>query len=121
MGAVMLDGRDYSEHLIIEGLEGTDLVAVGVEHTIGGEAVVMSDEIDQEVGVYLSLVGERHFSLEDIQHARTLKGRTVELVHHRGTFNVKVIRTPAEQDDIGPVADPTSDMWYSGAIEMITV
>lgn len=116
---ISLGGITLSDHLVLTGLESAQLVGYGVIQTIGGKAYVQSDANDPVAGVELTLSGVNHFTLSEIQALRDLRGQTVELVHHRGTFNVLIINTPVEP--AVDYADPQDDDWYSGEIQMITV
>lgn len=116
---VSLGGVILSDHLVLEGLETGPLVAYSIKTTLGGSAIVQSDDMDADIGIKLRLQGENHFTLQQIQDVRALRGQTVELIHPRGTYQVIVLKTPAEPAI--NYADPVADDWYGGEIIMITV
>ncbi len=116
---VTLGGVVLSDHLVLEGLESGPIIAHSMHYTLGGSAVVQSDDNDDTVGRPLRLTGKNHFTLQQIQDVRMLRGQTVSLIHHRGTFDVIIIDTPV--DPTINYADPIADDWYSGEITMITV
>lgn len=116
---VSLGGVALSDHLVLDGLEAAPLVGYSVDITLGGQAVVQTDEMDAAVGLELQLRGENHFTLAQLQAVRALRGQTVSLVHHRGTMDVVVLNTEIEPTI--DYADPAGTDWYSGVITMITV
>lgn len=116
---VSLGGITLSDHLVLTGLDSGPLVTYSITPTLGGSAVIQSDANDDAGGIKLTLVADNSLTLAQVQAIRGLRGQTVELVHHRGTFDVIVIDTP-----VTPAinyADPVDDDWYSGEITMITV
>lgn len=116
---VTLGGIALSDDLVLQGLESRPMGEVSVTYLLGGKAVVQHDPVDQVYGVPLSLAGEYHFTLAEIKAVQGLVGQEVELVHHRGTFQVVVLGVPDEPET--PVSNPTDAEWYSGEISMITV
>jgi len=110
LGAVVL-----SDQLVLEGIETAQQIAMSARRTIGGKMII-------QVGAFLAggrqltLVGDNHFTLNQIQAVKELEqqGQSVQLVHPRGTFEVFIIETP-----VAPAVDfvdPAADDWFSGSI-----
>lgn len=117
--AVTLGGIPLFDDLVLQGLESAPLAVATVTTCIGGKAWVQSDGTDAVAGIALSLVGVNNFTLGQVIALQTLRGQTVELVHHRGTYQVVVLTTPDEPTFNH--ANPDATAWYSGQITMITV
>jgi len=108
-----------SDELILSGLETAPDVVVNQRRTVTGESAVQVAPIAG--GRALTLSGENHFTLAEIQAVKALAaaGSAVALVHDRGTFSVLITGTPVVPT--GDHANPGSDAWYSGDITMIEV
>lgn len=108
-----------SDDLVLSGLETAPDIAVNQRRTLAGESVIQTAPITG--GRTLTLAGENHFTLQQIQDVKALAaaGQSVTLTHHRGTFSVLITGTPVEQAI--DYADPTAAEWYSGKITMIEV
>ena len=106
-----------SDHLILDGLETAPMVAHSQRRTLTGESVVQAAPMVG--GRALSLRSENHLTLEQINQVRDLAGQVVSLVHHRGTFSVLVISIDVEA--ALDHADPKTDDWYSGTINLLEV
>ncbi len=114
LGTVIL-----SDDLVLDGLENAPVAASSQRRTLGGESVVQVAPVTG--GRNLALVGENHFTLDQLQQIRSLArtGQQVTLTHHRGTFNVLIVGIEAAP--AVDVSDPDSGAWYSGTINMIEV
>lgn len=114
-----LGGVTLSEHLVLSGLEPAPGVVHSQRRTLLGESVVQVAPV--QGGRRLSLSGENHFTLAQIQAVKALEsaGQAVTLVHDRGTFTVLIVGTPVEP--AVDYADPAADDWYSGEILLIEV
>jgi len=116
--AVTLGGVALSDHLILEGLETSPGVSIFSNRTLGGSMVSVPTQLDG--GRTLTLSGENHFTLGEIEAVKSLEalGQTVTLEHHRGSFSVLITNV-----DVTPTqyADPVDDDWLSGTITMIEV
>ncbi len=106
-----------SDHLTLSGLETAPDVVVNQRRTITGEPVVQVAPIAG--GRTLTLSGENHFTLAQIQAVKVLAaaGSAVTMIHHRGTFSVLITGTPVVPTI--DYADPGADDWYSGDITML--
>ena len=112
-----LGGVTLSDHLVLDGLETAPLIAHSQRRTLTGESVVQSAPMSG--GRALSLRSENHLTLEQINQVRALAGQAVTMVHDRGTFTVLVVGIDVEA--AFDHADPKTDDWYSGTINMIEV
>lgn len=115
---VSLGGIPLSEHLTLD--IGPAPAAISQRRLIGGASCVQAD--GSSGGRTLTLDGENHWTLGQIEQIRVLEssGATVELVHHRGTFQMVVTSTA----DVKPVfnyADPTLTDWCTGPVTGIEV
>jgi hypothetical protein len=117
---VTLGGITLSDHLILEGIENAPDIAFSSQRTLGGKMILAMGP-SLEGGRSLVMQAENHFLLSQITAVKALAklGQTVTLVHHRGTFSVKILSvevTPTED-----FSNPGTDAWYSGTITMIEV
>lgn len=114
LGALML-----SDHLILDGLENHAGVVVSQRRTLGGVSRLHVDPAPG--GRTLSLTGDKHFTLAQVQAMQAVAGTgyPLQLVHHRGTFTV--IISDVEVDQSIRYADPDGNTWYSGTITLIEV
>lgn len=115
----MLGAVTLSNDLILSGLETAPDIAYSQRRTIEGESVVQVAPVSG--GRILTLSGENHFTLAEIQAVKALAaaGQAVTLTHHRGTFSVLIIGTPV--DPTFDRSNPATDAWFSGDITMIEV
>lgn len=116
---VTLGGLVLSDELILSGLETAKNVVVSQRRSLAGRSITRIDPAPG--GRTLTLSGENHFTLGQITAIKELAAtcQAVTLVHHRGTYHVKIIDTP-----VVPAIDyanPSDDEWYSGEITMIEV
>jgi len=115
---VSLGAITLSENLTLD--IGPAASAYSQRRLIGGASVVQAD--GSSGGRTLTLQGENHFSLTQVEQIRTIQalGLAVSLVHHRGPFDVLIVDTT----DLTPAdayANPTAADWYSGTITLIEV
>lgn len=117
----MLGTLTLSDDLVLAGLDNAPVVAFSQRRTTSGRSVIRTDPVVG--GRTLSLQSERHLTLADVTAIRALAAQNepVTLVHHRGTFTVKVVGTPVEMDDVELYSNPPDDTWYSGEITLIEV
>ena len=108
-----------SDNLVLQGLDSAPDIVVNQRRTLTGESVVQTGPVSG--GRTLSLQGDNHFTLADIQAVKIMAklGLPVTLTHHRGTFTVLITGTPV--DPATQIANPDPDAWYSGEITMIEV
>jgi hypothetical protein len=118
--ATLLGTVSLSDHLVLSGLEQAPDLAYQQRRTIGGRSVVHTAPVAG--GRVLTLSGERHFTLAEIEAVKAMPaGVPVTLVHHRGTFQVVIVATAVEPDDASLHANPTAAEYYSGDITLIEV
>lgn len=117
---VSLGGITLSAHLTL------DLQGAGVGYTqrrlIGGASMI---QVDGNVGGQtMVLNSESDMTKTQLNQIRVLQsaGIQVELIHHRGTFQVLIVDTSAMVDDFD-IANPDDDpsLTVSGSITMIEV
>jgi len=96
-------------------------VAFSQRRLIGGSSVVQADG---NVGGQTLVLGSEYpyWTLSQVEQLRALQslGQAVELVHHRGTYQVFI----ADTSNLAPddqYADPEEDDWYIGTITLIEV
>jgi hypothetical protein len=115
---VTLGGVTLSDELTLT--IGQLPAGISQRRLIGGASVVQAD--GSSGGRTLTLAGEHHWTLAQVEQLRSLQaaGQELTLVHHRGTFQV-VIADTSELSPSIEYANPTAADWYSGSISMIEV
>jgi len=123
---VTLGGITLSDDLRINGLKNQPQVAGSEQMTLGGRMVFTSCPVtggrtitlesfrsgDSVYGYFTGTQIDQIAALRDLQ-------TTIALVHHLGTFQVKIKAINVE--DVAGVADPSSTSEYTGTITMIEV
>lgn len=106
-----------SDELILTGLESSVPVIVSSRRTITGRHIVRTDPAPG--GRKLSLDGTHHFTYaqRDAVVALAALGQPVTLVHHRGTFVVRIIGLQLEPSI--KYRDPIGTDWLSGSILLL--
>jgi len=117
---VSLGGIELSNHLTLD-IQGAG-VAYSQRRLIGGAAIVQADGNDGGRSMVINSSG--HMTLTQLEQIRTMQaaGQPVQLVHHRGTFDVLIVDTTDMADDFD-IANPDADatLTVSGNITMIEV
>lgn len=119
LSSTTLGPLTLSEHLILSGLETAPDITVSQRRTLAGYSIVQQGF--NIGGRTLTLQGRGHFTLAQIKAVKALAalGQPVTLIHHRGTFVVKIIGTPVEP--AVNYSDPDDTVWYSGEITLLEV
>lgn len=117
---VSLGGIVLSDHLQLS----IDAAAVGISQRrlIGGASVVQIDAAAG--GRSMRLQSKRHMTIVQLDKIKAMQsaGMPVELVHHRGAFQVVITDTTAMEEDFYR-ADPDTDqtLTVSGTITLLEV
>jgi len=117
--SVSIGGIPLAEDLTLDP-QGSG-VAFSQRRCIGGASVVQADG---NVGGQTLVLGSEYpyWTLAQVEQIRALQslGQAVELVHHRGTYQVFIADTSNLTPD-DQYADPEEDDWYIGTITLIEV
>jgi hypothetical protein len=113
---MILGSLVLSDDLILSGLESAPPVAWSARRTLGKRQVVQSMPLAG--GRLLSLQGDKHFSLKDLQDVLALAklNQPVIMTHARGTFTILI--TAIDPEPAYLLADPDPEAYYSATITL---
>ena len=116
---VSLGGIALSDELILDGIETATEVVITQRRTLAGVSNLTADPAPG--GRQLQLQGDNHWDLAQVDAIRALRAlmQPVQLVHHRGTFDVLI--GAIDVDPSISYSNPDDTTWYTGTVTMIEV